>query len=55
MKLYISHKTRKALLDKGFSRQTINNWKAKRCKPSRIARAIINDIITMNSLKRRKN
>jgi hypothetical protein len=38
MKIYISKKTRQALLDMGFPRQTVNNWIAGRFKPSRMAR-----------------
>jgi hypothetical protein len=38
MKLYISKKTRQALLDMGFPRQTVNNWASGRFKPSRLAR-----------------
>ena len=53
MKLYISRKTRKALLDAGFPRQSINNWKSGRNKPSRIARQVITKIMEENSRNRK--
>jgi DNA-binding transcriptional regulator YiaG len=54
MKLYISKKTRQALLDAGFPKQSISNWKSGRHKPSRLSREIINRIITENSPKKQK-
>ena len=45
MKLYISKKTRQALLDVGFPRQTVNNWASGRFKPSRLAREKLAEII----------
>jgi hypothetical protein len=53
-KLYISRKTRQALLDRGFPIQSINNWRSGRYKPSRLARQIIMKIVEENSQKRRK-
>jgi DNA-binding transcriptional regulator YiaG len=53
-KLYISRKTRQALLDMGFPIQSINNWRSGRYKPSRLARQMIMKIVEENSQKRRK-
>jgi len=44
MKIYISRKTRQALLDMGFPRQSINNWASGRVKPSRLSLSILKEI-----------
>jgi hypothetical protein len=49
MKIYISVKTRQALLDAGFPRASIANWRSGRYKPSRMARQIIAKIMEENS------
>jgi len=51
MKIYISRKTRQALLDAGFPRQTINNWISGRYKPSRISKTILLRIIAQGARK----
>jgi DNA-binding transcriptional regulator YiaG len=51
MKLYISKKTRQALLDMGFPRQTVNNWSSGRFKPSRLAREKLAKIMEKQSEK----
>jgi hypothetical protein len=51
MKIYISKKTRQALLDMGFPRQSINNWASGRFKPSRLAREKLAKIMEKQSEK----
>ena len=51
MKYYISKKTRQALLDAGFTIQSVNNWRSGRYKPSRVARQIIMKNLSKNSGK----
>jgi len=51
MKIYISKKTRQALLDMGFPRQTVNNWASGRFKPSRLAREKLAKIMEKQSEK----
>ena len=51
MKIYISKKTRQALLDMGFPRQTVNNWSSGRFKPSRLAREKLAKIMEKQSEK----
>jgi DNA-binding transcriptional regulator YiaG len=53
MKYYISKKTRKALLDAGFTIQSVNNWRSGRYKPSRVARQIILKTLAENSRKKK--
>ncbi len=53
MKLYISKKTRQALLDAGFTIQSVNNWRSGRYKPSRVARMIIMKTVSENSRKKK--
>lgn len=53
-KLYISQKTRQALLDVGFPIQSINNWRSGRYKPSRLAREVITKILSQNIKGKRK-
>jgi len=52
MKLYISRKTRQALIDAGFPRQSVQNWQSGRYKPSRLARQIIVRVMEENSRKK---
>ena len=44
MKIRITKKTRKALLDLGFPRQTINNWISGRVHPSRLSRSLLREL-----------
>jgi DNA-binding transcriptional regulator YiaG len=54
MKLYISRKTRQALIDAGFPRQSVQNWQSGRYKPSRLAKQIIVRVMEENSRKKHK-
>jgi len=54
-KLYISNKTRKALLEAGFPIQSINNWKSGRHKPSRLAKNAIEKIISLERSRKENN
>ena len=53
MKVHITKKTRRALLDMGFPRQTVNNWVSGRVKPSRLSCAILK-VLTGKSYDRRR-
>jgi len=55
MKIYISKKTRQALLDMGFPRQSINNWVSGRFKPSRLSLSILKEITQKNHSQKRIN
>jgi len=55
MKIYISRKTRRALLDMGFPRQSINNWVSGRVKPSRLSLAILEQVTGRNYSTRKQN
>ena len=55
MKIYISKKTRQALLDMGFPRQSINNWVSGRFKPSRLSLSILKELTEKNSTTKRQN
>jgi hypothetical protein len=55
MKIFISRKTRRALLDMGFPRQSINNWVSGRVKPSRLSLAILKEITGRDYTPKKQN